>query len=135
MPRAKKPCPLCRTPINKASKHCTPCSGIVRRLGPQRYFNEATGYVVLTQMHDHPNAHTGRGAEGKIAEHRYVMSEQLGRALLPGEEVHHKNGVKHDNAPDNLELWVVSQPTGQRPCELLAWAYEIVARYEGECSD
>jgi hypothetical protein len=57
------------------------------------------------------------------------MSEMLGRPLLPNENPHHKNGNKADNRPDNLELWIVSQPKGQRAADLLEWAEEIVARY------
>ncbi|TXH58321.1 MAG: hypothetical protein E6Q97_02430 [Desulfurellales bacterium] len=37
-------------------------------------------------------------------EHILVMETKLGRALLPGEEVHHKDEDKQNNAPDNLEL-------------------------------
>lgn len=68
------------------------------------------------------------------SQHRVVMEEMLGRPLLPGENVHHKNGVRHDNRPENLELWVTYQPSGQRVEDLLAWAAEIVQRYGDESS-
>lgn len=61
--------------------------------------------------------------------HRVVMEQKLGRSLYPDENVHHKNGNRADNSPDNLELWVKSQPAGQRPEDLLEWADEIIRRY------
>lgn len=32
------------------------------------------------------------------------MEGILGRTLHPWEDVHHRNGVKHDNRPENLEV-------------------------------
>ncbi len=64
-----------------------------------------------------------------IAEHRHVMEQILGRPLRPGEEVHHKNGQRGDNRPENLELWSHSQPPGQRVEDKIAWAREFLAEY------
>ena len=67
------------------------------------------------------------------AEHRLVMSRTLRRPLTAKESVHHRNGDRTDNRPDNLELWTRWQPTGGRVEDKVAWAKEILERYAPEC--
>lgn len=87
-------------------------------------FIDDNGYVQIWKP-NHPNAKS----IGYIREHRFVMSEILGRPLLPQENVHHINGDKTDNDPNNLELWNISQPPGQRVQDKVRWAKEILELY------
>lgn len=72
---------------------------------------------------------------GFIREHRFVMSEYLGRPLLKTEQVHHKNAIKTDNRIENLELWSRQHPSGARITDLVAWAKCFIKKYENEINN
>lgn len=83
-----------------------------------RYHDRHGGYVKIL---------TGDGR--LVKEHRYVLEQALGRALLPDETVHHRNGIRRDNRLENLELRINSHGQGITVEEALAWAAEIQRRY------
>lgn len=94
--------------------------GDLRESEPLRPFRPGVGYI---------NAKGYRvDGQGRL-EHRVAMERMLGRALLPGENVHHRNGVRDDSRESNLELWIISQPSGQRVEDVVAHALAMLSRY------
>ncbi|MBA3653278.1 MAG: HNH endonuclease [Actinobacteria bacterium] len=83
----------------------------------------------MIRLPDHPRVQNQ--ANMYVFEHILVMEEMLGRYLTADETIHHRNGVRDDNRPKNLELWVKPQPSGVRVEDAIAWAWEILGRYDG----
>lgn len=82
------------------------------------------GYKIISK-HGHPNSTKC----GRILEHVFIMSESLGRPLTKQESVHHKNGIRHDNRIENLELWVINSRCGVRLADKIEWAIEFLISY------
>jgi hypothetical protein len=65
----------------------------------------------------------------QTAEHRLVMEQALGRKLRADETIHHKNGKRLDNRPENLEVWASRHGRGERVEDLVAHAVELLLDY------
>lgn len=112
---------MCNTHRRRLLKHGTTDRVRAEVHGP---IENADGYIMIWAP-DHPHVYSTK----RLPEHRLVMEKMLDRYLVEGENVHHKNGVRHDNRPANLELWITQQPKGQRVEDVVEFALEILRRY------
>ena len=90
-------------PRDAQSKYCSrPCmwanngKGQSKPDGHSYWWVTAKGYIEGKVWKD--------GRPIQMKQHRFVMESVIGRALLADEDVHHRNGNKTDNSPENLEL-------------------------------
>lgn len=65
----------------------------------------SNGYVLLRVG----TAHHLADVRGYAYEHRVVAEAKFGRRLQGGEQVHHKDGNKQNNDPDNIEILTIAE--------------------------
>jgi HNH endonuclease len=129
-------CPACRSkgicacgrPKQAKSHSCRACRKVMAQAANGNWKGGRTrhkaGYVMV-RAPDHPRA----GRSPYVFEHVLVAEQLLGRYLPPGESIHHRNGVRDDNRPENLELRTKPQPSGIWVSDAIAWARELLERY------
>lgn len=118
--RPPRLCPACGSDFHSVDPRQKFCSVRCARSGPgpntgERAWNWRGGRAlhggyVMVRAPGHPRAASRR----YVFEHIVVMEQLLGRVLLPNEHVHHKNGRRDDNRPENLELWRTKEPPSVR---------------------
>jgi HNH endonuclease len=115
---------LCRTHVDRLRKHGDVLEEVrVKEVEGIGYINH--GYRIVPV----PISLRHLTGDSSAPEHRLVMAVFLQRPLRPDEFVHHRNGVRTDNRIENLELWSVMQPKGQRTNDKVAYAIEMLRRY------
>ena len=105
------------TDVNLPLLHAPPGTGYI---GPNGYKR-----ICKKELKGHLNA----GKKGTMFEHTYVMSQHLCRPLYKHETIHHKNGTRHDNRLENLELRSSHHGAGQRVEDKIEWCKEFLNIY------
>lgn len=61
---------------------------------------DSKGYIYIWEP-NHPRANSNKGYVGRSC---LIAEEMLGRYLFPNEIAHHKNEIKDDDRPENIEV-------------------------------
>lgn len=87
-------------PLRTGSRYCSrPCAWANNgghNKKSECWWVNAKGYIEGRVLID--------GVYTRVKQHRYIAEKMIGRPLLPHEDVHHRNGIKADNRPENLEV-------------------------------
>jgi hypothetical protein len=132
------PCAQCGAPVKpqmrfrkgkfngvwRAQKFCS--VACANRARPIKQKIDRYGYVYTYRSGSTKRVRT------QVYEHRVVMEQMLGRKLTKHETIHHRNGNRSDNRPENLELWSGRHGRGQRHADLDIWSGMIPA-YQIDC--
>lgn len=93
------------------SPRCRPCARLLldhpsggRMISPNGYLYVSKKACTLDQI-KYFDAMTDK-RNSKVAHHRLVVATVLGRPLTKEEVVHHKDGDRLNNSPENLELFI-----------------------------
>lgn len=106
----------------KIKQNCGPLSGNWKG-GRTKASN---GYIWIRVWEKHPR----QTSHGYVLEHVLVMEKHLGRYLLPGETIHHKNGIRDDNRIENLELWMGRHGKGTRVIDRVKDSIKVLKQYK-----
>lgn len=92
-------------PLRSTSRYCSRRCAWSNNGGHNRkdecWWVNAKGYIEGRVLID--------GVHTRVKQHRYIAEKMIGRSLLPHEDVHHRNGIKTDNRPENLEVLTHSE--------------------------
>ncbi len=94
-------CEQCAKPISRHSQYCRNCAkkGERNQAWKGGRHKSIAGYIYILKP-DHPRAN--KFHDRYVAEHRLVWEKAHNQLLPEGYLIHHLNGIKDDNRPENL---------------------------------
>jgi hypothetical protein len=138
---AQNRCVVCGQGVRTGNRRARTCGPVcAARFKEQR--QAAVAGRTRVRSDGYVEEHTGRAY---VLQHRLVMERALGRQLATREHVHHRNGNRGDNRPENLEVIDVADHIRMHPdwpqqrqrrivrtCEWCGNEYERKASRAGE---